>query len=176
MICLLLADSGRRRLSSAWLGEKWTGGLQCSGKTKLIVAMMHQCIFLHYPMEGEHTLQYLSLTATKMQSFSHTAKSHKAWEYCTFSFSKVIVWGHSLGTSIATRALVASNFTQVCTSDEFWILQKHFIWCRISQSCLANYPACALRAQGLLLAGGAPTVGRGKTFWQVSRIFLRKQL
>ena len=31
--------------------------------------------------------------------------------------------------------------------------------------------ACALRALGLLLADGAPTVGRGKTFWQVSRIF-----
>ena len=36
--------------------------------------------------------------------------------------------------------------------------------------------ACALRALGLLLADGAPTVGRGKTFWQVSRIFLRKLL
>ena len=139
MICLSLADSGWRRPSSAWLGEKWTGGLQCSSKTKLIVAMMHQWIFLHYPMEGEHTFQYLSLTVTKMQGFSHTAKSHKAWKYCTYSFSKVIVWGHSLGTSIATRALVASNFTQVCTSDEFWILQKYFIWLRISQSCLTNY-------------------------------------
>jgi len=29
------------------------------------------------------------------------------------SSAQVIVWGHSLGTSIATRALVASNFTQV---------------------------------------------------------------
>ena len=41
---------------------------------------------------------------------------------------------------------------------------------------LAFYPARALRALGLLLAGGAPTVGGGKTFWAVSRIFLRKQL
>ena len=38
------------------------------------------------------------------------------------------------------------------------------------------YPACALRALGLLLADGTPTVGGGKTFWAVSRIFLRKQL
>ena len=37
-------------------------------------------------------------------------------------------------------------------------------------------PARALRALGLLLADGAPTVGGGKTFWAVSRIFLRKQL
>ena len=36
--------------------------------------------------------------------------------------------------------------------------------------------ACALRALGLLLADGTPTVGGGKTFWWVSRIFLRKQL
>ena len=27
------------------------------------------------------------------------------------------------------------------------------------------------RGPGLLLADGAPTVGRGKTFWRVSRIF-----
>ena len=31
--------------------------------------------------------------------------------------------------------------------------------------------ARALTALGLLLADGAPTVGRGRTFWQVSRIF-----
>ena len=36
--------------------------------------------------------------------------------------------------------------------------------------------ACALRALGLLLADGTPTVGGGKTFWAVSEIFLRKQL
>ena len=36
--------------------------------------------------------------------------------------------------------------------------------------------ACALRALGLLLADGTPTVGGGKTFWAVSQIFLRKQL
>ena len=34
-----------------------------------------------------------------------------------------------------------------------------------------NYPARALRALGLLLADGAPTVGGGKTFWAVNRIF-----
>ena len=30
---------------------------------------------------------------------------------------------------------------------------------------ITNYPARALRALGLLLEDGAPTVGRGKTFW-----------
>ena len=34
--------------------------------------------------------------------------------------------------------------------------------------------ACALRALGLLLADGAPTVGWGKTFWCIGRFFLRK--
>ena len=41
---------------------------------------------------------------------------------------------------------------------------------------LSYYPARALRALGLLLADGAPTVGRGKTFWWVNWIFLRKLL
>ena len=36
------------------------------------------------------------------------------------------------------------------------------------------YPACALRALGLLLADGAPTVGWGKTFWRVGRVPLAK--
>ena len=31
--------------------------------------------------------------------------------------------------------------------------------------------ARALRALGLLLADSAPTVGGGKTFWRVSRVF-----
>ena len=34
--------------------------------------------------------------------------------------------------------------------------------------------ACALRALGLLLADGAPTVGRGKTFGAVNQVFFRK--
>ena len=37
-----------------------------------------------------------------------------------------------------------------------------------------NYPARTLRALGLLLADGAPTVGRGKTFWRVGRVPLTK--
>ena len=39
-----------------------------------------------------------------------------------------------------------------------------------------SFWARALRALGLLLADGTPTVGGGKTFWAVSQIFLRKQL
>ena len=36
---------------------------------------------------------------------------------------------------------------------------------------ITNYPARALRALGLLLEDGAPTVWRGKTFWRVNWIF-----
>ena len=36
------------------------------------------------------------------------------------------------------------------------------------------YPACALRALGLLLADGVPTVGWGKTFWRVRQVPLTK--
>ena len=43
-------------------------------------------------------------------------------------------------------------------------------------SFLSFYQARALRALGLLLADGTPTVGGGKTFWAVSQNFLRKQL
>ena len=37
---------------------------------------------------------------------------------------------------------------------------------------ISHLPALVLRALGLLLADGAPTVGWGKTFWCVCRFFL----
>ena len=37
------------------------------------------------------------------------------------------------------------------------------------------YPACSLRALGLLLADGAPAVGWGKTFWYIVRVLLKKR-
>ena len=43
----------------------------------------------------------------------------------------------------------------------------------LSSPCAARR-ACALRALGLLLADGAPTVGWGKTFWRVGRVPLTK--
>ena len=46
-------------------------------------------------------------------------------------------------------------------------------WETIFQSYSKCYPArraCALRALGLLLADGAPTVGLGKTFGRVGRV------
>ena len=42
-----------------------------------------------------------------------------------------------------------------------------------ARSALAQR-ACALGAKGLLLADGAPTVERGKTFWRVNRIFFTR--
>ena len=57
-----------------------------------------------------------------------------------------------------------------------WIGVKPFtVWLQ-DLALFDIFPARALRALGLLLADGAPTVGGGKTFWAVSRIFLRKQL
>ena len=53
---------------------------------------------------------------------------------------------------------------------------QHLILTLTTSHPLLVFPARALRALGLLLADGAPTVGGGKTFWADSRIFLRKQL
>ena len=52
--------------------------------------------------------------------------------------------------------------------------KKYESWATIAAPFF--YQARALRALGLLLADGTPTVGGGKTFWAVSQIFLRKQL
>ena len=38
----------------------------------------------------------------------------------------------------------------------------------------ARTQACMLRAQRLLLADGAPTVGWGKSFWRVGQVFFTK--
>ena len=54
-----------------------------------------------------------------------------------------------------------------------WTLNLIFVFCRPSLiiKVTNSFPARALRALGLLLADGTPTVGGGKTFWAVSRIF-----
>ena len=79
---------------------------------------------------------------------------------------------------VRTCALVA--FALTSSGTLFQKLSLPLFLCQLchparAQSARARR-ACALRALGLLLADGAPTVGRGKTFWHVSRIFLRKQL
>ena len=59
--------------------------------------------------------------------------------------------------------------------NTFFRFQKRAI-SKFPEVQLNFYQARALRALGLLLADGTPTVGGGKTFWAVSQIFLRKQL
>ena len=78
------------------------------------------------------------------------------------------------------------NSTMYCWNLYFsnahqWNKSRDSTRLRISDFLFSVHPArarraCALRGLGLLLADGAPTVGRGKTFWRVNRIFLRKQL
>ena len=73
---------------------------------------------------------------------------------------------------------------RVCqVARSFYPINDWYIKCLSTQYNIYNiymiyiyYPARALRALGLLLADSAPTVGGRKTFWAVSRIFLRKQL
>ena len=80
--------------------------------------------------------------------------------------------------------LVSSKPTMIVLVFHYLILHPDFLKPKIRVSLFyekkdwleGSDPARALRALGLLLADGAPTVGGGKTFWAVSRIFLRKQL
>ena len=55
---------------------------------------------------------------------------------------------------------------------EFILKKRSVISWRISRKWIAgNLLSSPLRALGLLLADSAPTVGRGKTFWHVDRVF-----
>ena len=56
-----------------------------------------------------------------------------------------------------------SKKDQVHTFDTLKVFSKGF-----------SYPACALRALGLLLAHSAPTVGRGKAFTKMAVTWERK--
>ena len=67
--------------------------------------------------------------------------------------------------------LTAFEHDRDILSFDIWLINNQ----ARARSALARR-ACALRALGLLLADGTPTVGGGKTFWAVSQIFLRKQL
>ena len=61
-----------------------------------------------------------------------------------------------LNISRSRRKMVARNISDLSLMDQV-------IYQARARSALAQR-ACALRALGLLLADGAPTVGRGKTF------------
>ena len=86
-------------------------------------------------------------------------------------------WQHT-ATYQGDCAFVTDQQQQLCNVPDYFSFYKMFF-------CLGPTPsrtqhilssprarrACAL---GLLLADGAPTVGRGKTFWRVNRIFFTK--
>ena len=76
------------------------------------------------------------------------------------------LYNHSL--HLLSFSLSLCYFSAKCTFLSIFSLYS------LTSSCL--YQARALRALGLLLADGTPTVGGGKTFWAVSQFFLRKQL
>ena len=76
---------------------------------------------------------------------------------------------------VADRKWVETRFVY----SFFLIVTSLMLNISANMFCTFIYPACARSARARRacpLADGAPTVGRGKTFWQVSRIFLRKQL
>ena len=61
------------------------------------------------------------------------------------------VWGNPYNLNSSSWSLTTPNFLSESQR-------------RSLEGKVINYPARALRALGLLLADGAPTVGRGKTF------------
>ena len=76
-------------------------------------------------------------------------------------------------TKPTTQMLSWGAFCQLYTTFEmcFTLLskQKQVIgFCQARAQSARARRACALRALGLLLADGTPTVGRGKTFWRVN--------
>ena len=102
-----------------------------------------------------------------------------------FNFEAFIIIGSNdknFWSEVATFEQFLAN-KQIINDPRFCRESLHFTLQNILRT---DYPArvrsararraCALRALGLLLADGTPTVGGGKTFWAVSRIFLRKQL
>ena len=103
---------------------------------------------------------------------------------CTWSKTGQYSWGTF---SIVFRLIVLSSAARlrnrgILFKKSKWQLFKVKTWCGkmmfSSFEKLEKYQArarsaqarkaCALRALGLLLADGAPTVGGGKTFWQVN--------
>ena len=73
--------------------------------------------------------------------------------------------------------LLALFFAKTILSPFIFVARRYpqSYWILLSFPTI-SFQARALRALGLLLADGAPTVGGGKTFWRVSQIFLQKQL
>ena len=142
-----------------------------------------------------------SVKFTQLEKNLHDIRSWRSWQTsslvvplrrraCLFTVSSWLSWIYrdDFGAKISMKHLSPCKIYFIhreIFSWEFKIYIKSKI--RLCNRCrlLCNQArarsararrAWALRALGLLLADGTPTVGGGKTFWPVSRIFLPKQL
>ena len=94
--------------------------------------------------------------------FESKEKAAKVWQFIWLWSAKIKLWRAKYSLEEVER-----QEEQADREVDRIMAERDKVWWRIGDA----YPARALRALGLLLADGAPTVGRGKTFWQVSRIF-----
>jgi len=103
-----------------------------------------------------------------------TPTSYKWNDTCPFAFyavNRVLrfgFWQSEFGFQIVKVPVFRhNNLLQNPTYCKIQLIAK-FNLLHLTPSSRAGRRVCALRALGLLLADGAPTVGRGKTFWRVN--------
>ena len=87
------------------------------------------------------------------------------------SLIAIVFWCKNTFCCLALKRPGGRRFTPQC---KIYVTEVYRTFCFYQEHIRTGfefYPA-----RGLLLAESAPTVGRGKTFWAVNWIFLRKQL
>ena len=115
---------------------------------------MFQLFFMYLNTAMRCKIELLSLTV-----WGKLPKNLLLWGFDLFSFSVIF----------------SNVWIFLSASPEIWSYALSSLSFLSSPSARARR-ACALRALGLLLADGAPAVGRRKTFWRINRIFLQKLL
>ena len=93
---------------------------------------------------------------------------------CTYVLTRFLVTNAYFSSWMLTFDMLFIIFRNLDNHAKVYKYRLYLLYLSLlsllSSPCAARR-ACALRALGLLLADGAPTVGRVKTFWRVNRFF-----
>ena len=158
--CVEVSSSRRTTFKTSFESQMKYAETKTTKRQHIKVSKIHlpSIVFEWIPVTG--SLKWREWLTVECEYPKNTKIQNISWsKYITTFVNQTIISLPTIRNDVRARTHTAKN--------NFF---KSFL------SIIIIYPARALRALGLLLADGTLTVGGGKTFWRVSRIFLRKQL
>ena len=129
-----------------------------------IIPYKKQTMQLYLIKETINTTNHTCYHSQRIQlNFLFGARDASRWKETFF-----IIFSTESSVAFVTRFTWDFSSPSSLLVLRCWLPLWFFVYFSLVGCFCYCYPARALRALGLLLAEGAPTVGRGKTLWRVN--------